>query len=97
MELAQLGNAYFDAKKARGRPPKIRRFAPLLRRLLQPALYAFRNLALAASPIIPAAAQKIWHMLGFDTELAKENWQKIRSAPHPTGQRLREQRSSSAR
>ena len=32
------------------------------------------NLALAASPIIPETAQKIWQMLGFKTDLAKQNW-----------------------
>lgn len=89
MELAQLGNAYFDAKK-----PWILAKDPEYRSALETTIAAcincIMNLALAASPIIPDSAQKIWRMLGFDTELAKENWQKIRSLPHPAHQKIQE-------
>jgi methionyl-tRNA synthetase len=89
MELAQLGNAYFDEKK-----PWVLVKDPSLRSSLETTIAAcihcILNLALAASPIIPDTAQKIWHMLGFDTELSKQNWQKIRKAPHRAGQNLRE-------
>jgi methionyl-tRNA synthetase len=89
MELAQAGNAYFDAKK-----PWAFAKDPTKRAVLETAIAAsiscIINLALASSPIIPETAQKIWRMLGFETELAKENWQKIRTMPHPAGMQLRE-------
>ncbi len=44
----------------------------------------------AASPIIPDSAQKIWNMLGFHSELAKQHWPSIHSKPIPAGQKLNE-------
>ena len=89
MELAQLGNAYFDAKK-----PWVLAKDPSQKEVLDTTIAAciscIMNLALAASPILPESAQKIWRMLGFETQLAKENWTKIRTMPHPDGQSLSE-------
>lgn len=89
MELAQLGNGYFDAKK-----PWTLAKDPQTREALETAIHCcmvcIRNLSLMASPIIPDAAQKIWMMLGFTTTLAKEHWEKIESASLPEGQRLPE-------
>ncbi len=88
MELAQLGNTYFDSKK-----PWIEVKDPAKRQSLETTIAAcikcIVNLALASSPIMPQTAQKIWNMLGFETELAKENWEKIRHL-NPAGQMLKE-------
>ncbi|EKE08385.1 MAG: hypothetical protein ACD_17C00195G0002, partial [uncultured bacterium] len=43
---------------------------------------------LVASPMIPETAQKIWEMLGFQTELARGSWEKIHKTPVPEGQKL---------
>lgn len=87
MELAQLGNVYFDAKKPwqQAKDPSRREE---LETVLSLCLECIRSLALVASPIIPSSAQKIWNMLGFHTELAKASWQHIVQAPMPEGQRL---------
>ena len=89
MELAQLGNTYFDAKK-----PWISAKNPAERGILETtiavSISCIVNLALAASPIIPEIAQKIWQMLGFKTDLAKQNWLKIREMPYPAGQKFSE-------
>lgn len=76
MDLAQLGNGYFDAKK----PWMLAKDAAhkgALDTTLSCCIDCIQNLALVASPILPQAAQKIWQMLGFSNELAKENWEKI--------------------
>jgi methionyl-tRNA synthetase len=87
MELAQAGNTYFDVKK-----PWTLAKDPSKREELDTAIglsiECIKNLALVASPIIPSSAQKIWHMLGFKTTLAKGNWNAIHSTPIPTGQKL---------
>ena len=89
MELAQAGNAYFDAQKpwALAKDPEKR---SELESVIANSIECIKNLALLASPIIPSSAQKIWHMLGFKSELAKGNWHTIHSEPVPTGQHLAE-------
>lgn len=89
MELAQAGNAYFDAKK-----PWVLAKEPNKREELDTtialSIECIKNLALLASPIIPTTAQKIWHMLGYKTELAKGNWKSIHTTPVPSKQKLNE-------
>jgi methionyl-tRNA synthetase len=74
MELSQLGNTYFDAKKpwTKGMDPST---------TLSCCVECIKNLALLASPIIPDIAQKIWEMIGFTSELAKQNWDIVRKTP----------------
>ncbi len=89
MELAQCGNVYFDAQK-----PWLAIKEPARRASLETTIGlcidCILRLSLAASPIIPEAAQKIWSMLGFKTILAHESWQTIGSMKHPAGQALLE-------
>jgi methionyl-tRNA synthetase len=89
MELAQAGNAYFDAQK-----PWILVKDPAKRvhldAVIAQCIQCIKNLALVASPIIPSTAQKIWHMLGYTTQLAKGNWPAIHNTPVPFRQRLNE-------
>ncbi len=89
MEIAQLGNTYFDFRK-----PWILSKDPqqkaTLEMVISCCIECIKNLALAASPIIPNTAQKIWKMLGFTTELAKGNWDQIYKTPVPSGQKLPE-------
>ncbi|HLB52264.1 MAG TPA: methionine--tRNA ligase [Chlamydiales bacterium] len=87
MELAQAGNAYFDEKKPWMLAKDIAARVPL-ETTIACSIFAIIRLSLAASPIIPKTAQKIWEMVGFGTELAKENWEKICQAPLPVGQSL---------
>lgn len=89
MELAQAGNTFFDAKKpwALAKDPAKREE---LENTIALSIECIKNLALLASPIIPATAQKIWQMLGYTTELAKGNWKSIHSTPIPHNQKLNE-------
>jgi len=89
MELSQLGNAYFDAKKPWqfAKDPALR---SSLDTTISCCIECIKSLALLASPIIPDSAQKIWQMLGFHTNLAQGNWETIRSTPVPPDQKLGE-------
>ena len=86
MELAQAGNAYFDAKKpwALVKDParKIE-----LDACLALCIQCIKTLALIASPLVPDAAQKIWQMLGNTSDLSKQSWDKVQTmvltAGHP--------------
>ncbi len=87
MELAALGNTYFDSQK----PWALAKDEKLKDRLnicLLLSLECIKNLALTASPIIPTATQKIWEFLGFDSKLEKQNWEKIRGTALPANQKL---------
>ncbi|MDN3505678.1 MAG: methionine--tRNA ligase [Simkaniaceae bacterium] len=76
MELATIGNVYFDAKK-----PWVLAKDPNTRQemldTIGMCIECLKALALVSSPIIPVAAQKLWQLIGFDTELAKQNWSHI--------------------
>jgi methionyl-tRNA synthetase len=89
MELAQLGNTYFDAQKpwVLAKDPEKRE---QLENTIALSIECIKNLALVASPIIPATAEKIWHMLGYTSLLAKGNWKAIHSTHVPTNQKLNE-------
>lgn len=89
MEIAQLGNTYFDFRKPwiLSKDPQQK---PTLETVISCCIECIKNLALAASPIIPNTAQKIWKMLGFTSELAKGNWDQIYKTSVPSGQKLPE-------
>lgn len=80
MELATLGNVYFDGKK----PWK----SPTPQTTVGACIECLKALALVASPIIPATAQKLWQMLGFKTELETQNWSKMMNESIPAGTTL---------
>jgi methionyl-tRNA synthetase len=73
MELAQLGNVYFDAQKpwTLAKNPETR---PQMEQVLTGCLECLKLLALSSFPIIPVIAQKLWEFLGNQTSLAKEQW-----------------------
>jgi len=89
MELAQLGNAYFDFKKP-WQLLKDPSQKSSLATTLSCCIECIKNLALLASPIVPDSAQKIWNLLGFHSELAKGNWDAIQKEMVPVGQKLPE-------
>ena len=89
MDLCQASNVYFNAKKpwAAAKDPDQR---GALDTTLSLCLESIANIALLASPIIPESAQKIWEMLGYATELAKQNWDKVALKPVAARQKLGE-------
>ena len=89
MELAQAANVYFDGKK-----PWVLVKDPSRREELNTTLgcclECIKNLALIASPIIPAASEEIWKLLGYTSDLEKLCWKKIAETPIPVNQKIRE-------
>ena len=75
MEIASLGNAYFDAKKPW---VLIKDSASLheLEKVMALCLYALKLLALISYPIIPESAEKLWAMLGFEEPLKETHLRK---------------------
>ena len=89
MELAQLGNVYFDAKHP-WRDAKHAETRASMETTIACCLQCLQVLALVASPIIPDAAAKVWQMLGYQQPLETYGWQRIVDMPIPCGQRLKE-------
>jgi methionyl-tRNA synthetase len=89
MELAQLGNIYFDAKK-----PWIANRSALTHQdmfnTIACCIECLKVLALISSPIIPDAAEKVWEMLGFKTPLEKARWDDVVLSTLESGQDLPE-------
>ncbi len=84
MELAQAGNVYFDAKapwKDAKQPETKERMETTLACCLQ----GIKTMALISLPIIPEAANKIWHLIGYHTDLQKELWDKVLEKKIPVG------------
>jgi methionyl-tRNA synthetase len=73
MELATLGNVYFDATKpwTIGQEPSSQRELGFI---LKHCLECIRYLALLASPMMPQASQRMWEFLGFRGSLASLTW-----------------------
>lgn len=89
MELAQLGNVYFDNKKPWQEAKKEETRDSMLTTIAC-CLECIKSLALISSPIIPETAQKVWQLLGNQTELEKADWKQVQKTPLPIGQPLPE-------
>lgn len=76
MEIAQMGNVYFDSHKpwALAKSPESR---PQMEQVLATCLECLKCLALVSLPIIPEAAQKLWQMIGHTSFLSKQNWDAV--------------------
>ncbi len=87
MELAQLGNVYFEHRK----PWKLAKNPETGKELettLNCCIQCIKALALISFPIVPDAAQKIWNQLGYHSAI--DQWAKIRDTDVPTNQKLPE-------
>jgi methionyl-tRNA synthetase len=87
MELAHLGNAYFDLKKP-WFAAKQSETRPSMETTIACCLECLKALALISSPIIPESAEKIWTLLGYTTPLAKERWEHVLQSKIPEGREL---------
>lgn len=89
MELAQLGNIYFDAKK-----PWVAARSALtqadMANTVACCIQCIKVLALISYPIIPTAAEATWQMLGFTTPLSKVRFDTVIHSALESGQPLRE-------
>lgn len=74
MELAHLGNVYFNDKHPWS-DAKLDETRPRMMTTLACCLECLKTLALVSSPIIPEAAQKVWQMLGYTSSLQEQGWE----------------------
>lgn len=89
MEIAQLGNVYFDSKKPWQDAKSVDGRIPL-ETTIACCLECLKALALVANPLIPETSEKIWGLLGFSQPLLDLGWDQIALMTIPTGQQLGE-------
>jgi methionyl-tRNA synthetase len=87
MELAHLGNSYFDAAKP-WVVAKDQARSSELATILNLSIQCIKQLALASSPLIPATAEAIWQLIGYSSSLTKASWRIVQTTPVPSEQRL---------
>lgn len=87
MELAQIGNIYFDQKRP-WQDAKQEATHPRLKTTLACCLECLKALALISYPIIPASAGRVWEMLGYTDTLEARGWKRVLSEKIPEGQTL---------
>jgi methionyl-tRNA synthetase len=89
MELAHLGNTYFDNKKpwvlAKDEEKK-----EAMNTTIYCCLECIKSLALIAYPIIPSSSKKIWEILGYTSNIEEKGWSIIKNEKIPSLQTLRE-------
>jgi methionyl-tRNA synthetase len=87
MELAQLGNVYFDNKRPwqDAKSPETR---PTMENTVACCMECLKALALISYPIIPTTASRVWEFLGFKTDLKDVSWQEVVLKSIPEGQML---------
>lgn len=74
MELAQVGNVYFDAKQPWKDAKDVER-RQRMETTISCCIECIKTLALLAAPIVPESAAKAWCLLGQDTSLDALGWQ----------------------
>lgn len=89
MELAQLGNVYFDAKRP-WKDAKNVDSKHSMETTVACCLECLKCLALISSPIMPESANKIWKFLGFVSQLENGNWNQIMEMAIPQNQQFQE-------
>jgi len=85
IQLARLGNQYFDAKAPWD---LVRKDRGACGTALHVALRASRALALLMAPFTPFSSQTLWASLGYDTDVHVQRWDAALE-DLPEGQRLR--------
>lgn len=89
MELAQLGNVYFDSKRP-WKDAKDPDSKHAMETTITCCLECLKSLALISSPIIPETANRVWKLLGYVSQLENGNWMQIAETPIPSNQSLQE-------
>ncbi len=87
MELAQLGNVYFDGKKpwqdAKNEDTRAR-----MKTTLACCIECLKALALISFPVIPTTANQLWHLLGYQEDIALVDWNQVKVEKVPAGQKI---------
>ncbi|HRD56215.1 MAG TPA: methionine--tRNA ligase [Parachlamydiaceae bacterium] len=87
MELAALGNSYFDKKKP-WVDAKADESKPKMYTTIACCLECLKLLSLISFPIIPETASQVFNLLGFKENLEKDGWRKITEKRIQEGQLL---------
>lgn len=87
MELAQIGNIYFDNKRPWQDAKQEERHSHLMATLAC-CLECLKALALISFPVIPTTATRLWQMLGYEEPLEKKSWTGVLSEKIPEGRQL---------
>jgi methionyl-tRNA synthetase len=89
IELAALGNSYFDSKKP-WTEAKSESSIPSMQTTIACSLECIKALALIAAPIIPDASHKVWKMLNLLPVIEGMHWKEIAAYQIPAGHLLGE-------
>lgn len=87
MELAQLGNTYFDSKKP-WQDNKQEDTKDRMRTTLACCVECLKAMALISSPLIPLTAEELWKMLGYENALSEKGWVEVMSESVPANQQI---------
>jgi methionyl-tRNA synthetase len=85
IQLARLGNQYFDQKAPWSLLAKDRAACGTV---LHVALRLSRSLAILMAPFLPFSSTKLWHALGYDSDVHEQTWEET-LGDVPSGQTLR--------
>src|SRR5467141_2934367 len=85
IQLARLGNQYFDRKAPWDLIKKDREACGTV---LHVALRVGRSLAIIMAPFLPFSSSRLWHALGYDTDVHAQTWDEA-LGDVPAGQALR--------
>lgn len=88
MELAQVGNVYFNEKEP-WKDAKLEERRKRMETTIACCLEGLKSLALASFPVIPEASNKLWSFLGMSQPLESKSWDQICSAQIEAGQKLK--------
>lgn len=89
MEIAALGNVYFDAKK----PWELARSSDTneaMQTALSLCLLCIKAMMLTAAPILPKTCDKIWKMLGQTGSFTQKGWNEVKAMQFCAGESLGE-------
>ena len=89
MELAQLGNTYFDHQQP-WKSAKDPATVPDMQRCIASCLHCLKTMALISSPLIPSTAQAVWELLGCEGKLEEMKWSEVSGQELPEGRALPE-------
>jgi methionyl-tRNA synthetase len=87
MELAQLGNIYFDAKMP-WKDAKQESTRQAMETTIALCLDCLKTMAYIAFPIIPQTAEHLWKMLGFSNKIEDHQWEEALQKPLEVGLQL---------
>jgi methionyl-tRNA synthetase len=87
MELAHVGNVYFDAKKpwaASKDPDRVEG----MKTTIVCCIHCLKALAVVSFPLIPETAEKLFSLLGFKYPITSKKWNELIQEEVPAGQAL---------